>query len=273
MSAQSPIAYVLGSTDAEYLRLVRQSKLIEPLTERLFREAGIVHGMHVLDIGCGMGDVSMLAARLVGPAGRVVGVDQDERVLEKARERAQVAGFENVSFLRSDVGSVTSDKPFDAAVGRFILQFLPDALAVLKVLHTLIRPGGALAFQEPSWANMLTQNAHLPLRYAAAKLIHHTIVASGARTEHELHLFRDFKAAGFSAPSLRNELLLGNEPEIRRYLFDLLFTLWPKAGEFGLPREKLGDLATLPARLEAELDANSSFATCLGVVGAFSRRP
>jgi ubiquinone/menaquinone biosynthesis C-methylase UbiE len=140
----------MGSTDAEHARLVRQAKLFEPLTERLFREAGIIHGMAVLDVGCGMGDVSMLAARLVGPSGRVVGVDQDERVLERARERAHAAGFENLLFLNSDVATLTYSQPFDAAVGRFVLQFLPDQISALRGLHAMVRPGGGLAFQEVS---------------------------------------------------------------------------------------------------------------------------
>lgn len=272
MSSQGSVAYVLGSTDAEHLRLVRQARLLEPLTERLLSEAGIGHGMRVLDFGCGMGDVSMLAARLVGPAGRVIGVDQDERVLVKARERAHAAGYENISFLCSDVANVTTGEQFDAAVGRFILQFVADPLVILKVLHALVRSGGALAFQEVSYPNMMSQNFHLPLRHAVLQLIHDTVTASGVRTQHELLLFRDFKAAGFSSPSLRNELLLGDDPAIRRYLFDLLLTLWPKAGELNVPRDKLGDLSTLAARLDAELDENNSFATCISVVNAFARR-
>jgi ubiquinone/menaquinone biosynthesis C-methylase UbiE len=65
---------------------MRQAWLLEPLTERLFQEAGIGHGMRVLDLGCGMGDVAMLAGRLVGPSGRVVAVDRD----------ALVVGFQEV---------------------------------------------------------------------------------------------------------------------------------------------------------------------------------
>jgi ubiquinone/menaquinone biosynthesis C-methylase UbiE len=126
MASEASIAYVLGSTDAEHQRLVRQARLFEPLTERLFRDAGIGHGMRVLDLGCGMGDVSMLVARLVGPSGRVVGVDHDDKVLSKARERAGAAGFENIKFLQSDVTSLPPGEPFDGAVGRFILMFLPE---------------------------------------------------------------------------------------------------------------------------------------------------
>ena len=265
-------AYVLGSNEAEHLRLVRQARLLEPLTERLFRDAGLGHGMRVLDLGCGMGDVSMLAARLVGPSGQIVGVDRDDSVLAKARQRAEAAGFENIEFVQSDVTSLHPSEPFDAAVGRYILMFLPDPVAVLKALYALIRSGGVFAFQEASFVNLLAQTDHLPLRKEVASLVQRTLARSGARTNNELFLHRDFQAAGLPPPTLRNEVLLGGDPETRRNLVDLVSTLWDRAGEFGLPRDKLGDFNTLAARLDAELVANNSLAI-LGVVSAFSRRP
>jgi ubiquinone/menaquinone biosynthesis C-methylase UbiE len=66
--------YPLGYTDAEHGRLMRQAKRIEPMTERLFREAGIGTGQRVLELGSGIGDVSLLLACLVGPSGAVLGV-------------------------------------------------------------------------------------------------------------------------------------------------------------------------------------------------------
>ncbi len=69
-------AYVLGHTEQELERLMTQSQLFEPFTAQLFRDAGIAPGMRVLDVGSGSGDVSFLAARMVGPSGHVVGVDR-----------------------------------------------------------------------------------------------------------------------------------------------------------------------------------------------------
>jgi len=271
MSEQDPNPYVLGHTDGEHLRLVRQALLLAPFTERLFRDAGIGSGMRVLDIGCGMGDVSMLAARLAGPSGRVVGVDRDATVLAKARARAESAGFENVTFLQSDVGKLPRDEPFDAAVGRFIVMFLPNPVAVLKALVSLVRPGGVLAFQEASWKNQLQQTAHLPLRSAASLLVHDTLQRSGARTNNELFLYRDFQAAGLPRPKLRNELLLADDPETRSWLPDVARLLWSKAAEYGLIGEHIGALDTLSQRLDDELDAANSFAPCLGLVSAYAR--
>ena len=67
----------LGSTDSEHERLIRQAARLAPYTERFFREAGIGPGQRVLDLGSGVGDVAMLAARLVGPSGEVVAVERD----------------------------------------------------------------------------------------------------------------------------------------------------------------------------------------------------
>lgn len=273
MAPETGTTYGSNSIETEHLRLVRQARLLEPLTERLLQEAGIGHGMRVLDLGCGMGDVAMLAARLVGPSGRVVGVDRDAFVLAHASRRAEAAGFENIGFFQSDVADLPASQPFDAAVGRFILAFVPDPVAVLKALCALVRSGGVFAFQEVSLANTLAQTAHLPLRKEAWSLIQDTLSRGGARINNELALYRDFQAAGLPPPTLRNELLLGDTPEIRSYLLDLLSAMWPRAGDVEVARDKLGDFITLAARLDAELDANNSFAACPGVVNAFSRRP
>jgi ubiquinone/menaquinone biosynthesis C-methylase UbiE len=80
--------YVLGDTDREQLRLIRQARVLAPATERFLRDAGIVSGMRVLDIGCGMGDVTMLVAQLVGPTGRVVSIDLHQASIETAQKRA-----------------------------------------------------------------------------------------------------------------------------------------------------------------------------------------
>ena len=112
--------YALGYTDAEQERLMRQATLIAPHTERLFREAGIGVGHRVLDLGSGMGDVSMLVAGLVGASGEVVGIERDATSIERAQARVAVAGLRNVSFLNVDVNNIVTDRPFDAVVGRYV---------------------------------------------------------------------------------------------------------------------------------------------------------
>ena len=75
----SSCQYDLGGTDAEHRRLIWQAERLAPLTERLFREAGIGPGQRVVDPGSGVCDVVMLVSRLVGPSGEVVGIERDPR--------------------------------------------------------------------------------------------------------------------------------------------------------------------------------------------------
>src|SRR5258705_6303938 len=90
--------YPLGTPAAEHERLIRQAVRVAPTTERFFREAGIGPGQRVLDIGSGVGDVAMLAARLVGPSGEVVAIERDPKAIAKARARVTEAGLHNVRF-------------------------------------------------------------------------------------------------------------------------------------------------------------------------------
>jgi cyclopropane fatty-acyl-phospholipid synthase-like methyltransferase len=104
--------YALGNTDAEPERLIRQAARLAPITERLFREAGIDAGQRILDLGSGVGDVAMLAARLVGSSGEVVGVERDSRSVARAKARVAEAGLHNGRFMQSEVDQIASDKPF-----------------------------------------------------------------------------------------------------------------------------------------------------------------
>src|SRR3984893_5157453 len=92
--------YALGSTDAEHQRLIRQATWLTAHTERLFRKVGIGPGQRVLDLGSGVGDVALIAARLVGPSGEVVGIERDARSIARAAARMAEAGLHNVSFTQ-----------------------------------------------------------------------------------------------------------------------------------------------------------------------------
>lgn len=274
MTTTSHLApYVLGATDAEHDRLQRQAVRLAPFTERLFRDAGIGPGQRVLDVGSGVGDVALLAARLVGPTGEVVGIDRDGLALAKARTRAAEFGLNNIRFIECDVSTVPAGAPFDALVGRLILQFFPDPLAVLRSLAAHVRPGGVVAFHEANWASFLSQAAHLPLRSLCGSLIIETFRRSGARTDMELALFRGFQDIGLPPPELRLETPIGHDSETRRWIYDLFCTVCRRFAELGISASSVGDLDTLFDRLEAELDATRSYAACIGLVGAWSRKP
>jgi ubiquinone/menaquinone biosynthesis C-methylase UbiE len=264
--------YVLGHTATEQLRLIRQARCLAPATEHFLRDAGIVSGMRVLDIGCGMGDVAMLVAQLVGPGGSVVSIDLDQASIETAQKRASAVGFDNTAYHQADISTFADGEPFDAIVGRLVLEFLPDPIAAICRLSRLLRSGGIMALQEPSWKVWLNYTSHLPLRMAVTTLCRDAFVAGGVNTEMELPLFQGFLAANLTSPQLRLELPIGNSPEFRSLLHDLLLAVWTRAEAHGLPLDTLGDPTTLASRLEKELDASNAFASFVALVGAFARK-
>jgi 2-polyprenyl-3-methyl-5-hydroxy-6-metoxy-1,4-benzoquinol methylase len=133
--------YALGHTPEAFQRLLVQGQLFNPFTRRLLSDAGLRAGMHVLDLGCGPGDVSLLAAEVVGEQGSVLGVDTNANVLQIAHARAQAAGLSHVSFLVGSIDELALTQQFDAIVGRLILMYMREPAAVLRQLATHLRPG------------------------------------------------------------------------------------------------------------------------------------
>jgi SAM-dependent methyltransferase len=264
--------YALGYTDAEQERLIRQAAIIAPITERLFREAGIGSGHRVLDLGSGMGDVAMLAATMVGPLGEVVGIERDVNSIARARARIAAAGLCNVSFIRGDVGEIASDQLFDAAVGRLILQFLPDPIGVLRSVYRLVRPGGVLAFQEPLLASLSALSARLPLWSQVHRVIRETFLRSGVNPETGLTLHRIFQDVGLPAPIMHLEMPLGSDTDLVRWTPDLFNSLRPSAEQHNIPLDELGDLTTLSDRLCAEITAAKAVVSVVPLVSAWSRK-
>jgi ubiquinone/menaquinone biosynthesis C-methylase UbiE len=271
--ASSEPEYALGYSNAEHERLIRQGRRIAPYTERLFRSAGLAEGDRVLDLGSGVGDVSMLAARIVGPAGEVVGVERDPDSIARARRRVAEAEFRNVSFVQADLNGIPSDKPFDAAVGRFILMFLPEPVAVLRSVARAVRPGGVLAFQEPSWAPFLALGQNIPLWSKLLAIIHETFVRSGVHTEMGLDLYRIFPEAGLPKPAMNIEIPLGCDEEFTGLLSSLVQSIRPLAENCQVSLEPLGDTATLSDRIQSEVQAANCLVSFVPLVGVWARKP
>src|SRR3984893_16376754 len=265
--------YALGYTNSEHERLIRQATRIAPYTDRLFREAGIGPGQRVLDLGSGVGDVSMLLARIVGSSGEIVGIERDACSIARAHARVAEAGLRNGSLTQDDVNQMISDNPFDAAAGRFILMFLPDPASVLRSLARLVRPGGVLAFQEPSWAPFLTRAETLPLWSGVVSSIHETFLRSGVNPEMGPDLYRIFQEIGMPAPAMHMEIPLGSDSYYSRVVCEVLDNLRPLAQQHEVSLDVLGDFATLSERVQAEIVASGTFVSWVPLVGAWVRKP
>src|SRR5260370_5504790 len=93
MNNVSGTKYILGHSPAEIQRLMSQAVMLRPITERLLRSAGIEPGMRVLEVGCGAGDVSMLAAELVGSTRSFVAITRNSQPLLIPEKPPQMANF------------------------------------------------------------------------------------------------------------------------------------------------------------------------------------
>jgi SAM-dependent methyltransferase len=265
--------YTLGNTDAEHERLAWQATIFNPLTERLFNAAGIGEGKRVLDLGSGAGDVAMLLAKLVGPSGEVVGVERHDSSIARARDRCARAGLNNVTFRKGDVAEVAGEPLFDAAVGRWILMFVPDPVAVVRSASSVVRPGGVIAFQEVSWESFLSRSAPLPLTGAAVRLLQTGFAGTGADTEMGYALPGIFESAGLPRPSVHMETLLGAEPAFARWLGITLNSVMPHVDKASPLVDVVGDLATLPDRMLDEMRRADAVIAWISVIGAWCSKP
>ena len=265
---QRTTTYTLGNTQAEHERLARQAAIFNPLTERLFSAAGIGPGQRVLDLGSGAGDVAMLLAKMVGPSGAVVGIERHEGSIAWARERVASAGLRNVTFLQSDVADIADQPPFDAAVGRWILMFVPDPVAAVRSAAKLVRPRGAVAFHEPSWESFLSRSAPLPLSGAVVRLMLAAFERTGANTEMGYSLRRVFRAAGLPAPVIHMETLLGAESDLAPWLADTLGSVRAHIDESNPLLEKVGDFSTLAPRMLEEMSQADTVMAWISMIGA-----
>ena len=165
------------------------------------------------------------------------------------------------------MNSIAADGPFDAAVGRFILMYLPDPVSVLQSVVRFVRPGGVIAFQEPSWAPMLALGAGLPLWSQVRHLIHETPLRSDENPEMGLALYRVFQEAGLPSPKMHLEMALGSDIDFLRLTSDLLCSLRPLAEQHKVSLKELGDLETLPDRICAEIAAANTVVSVVPLLG------
>jgi SAM-dependent methyltransferase len=120
-------------------------------------------GQTVLDAGCGLGDVAGLIARLVGPSGRVVGVDFSETMVREARRRSEGTNLP-VEFHQGDaMGLDFADDTFDRARVEQVLQHIPRPEKAIAELYRVTRPGGRIAVLEPDWDTAVIDAADIEM--------------------------------------------------------------------------------------------------------------
>lgn len=139
--------YIIRGGDAGAERLRVLSLATRPGSLTLLGRARLSPGLHVLDLGCGGGDITVDIARIVGPTGRVVGIDVDECVLAHARLASDACGL-SVQWRHGRIEDLDEDGSFDIAYSRFLLSHLPDPADALRRMCRAVRPLGRVVVED-----------------------------------------------------------------------------------------------------------------------------
>jgi len=140
-----PLAAMLGYRE-EWMRGLSEETIASFAgTGNPFSMGDLRPGETVVDVGCGAGFDSLIAARQVGPGGRVTGVDMTPAMLEKARAGARAGGVTNAEFREGLAEALpVEDGSADVVISNGVINLCPDKMVVLQEINRVLKPGGRL---------------------------------------------------------------------------------------------------------------------------------
>lgn len=263
--------YVLGHSDRELERLRRQGALFSDLTRDLLIRAGVKKGMQVLDIGCGVGDVSLIAADLVSQGGSVTGIDPAAEALAIAR--ARLNGRAGVRFSPGTLESLEDCSSFDAAIGRFILIHLANPAEALAGLRSRLRPGAIMSFIE---FDLSTAAAYPPLTLLQQCIgwVGEVYRRMGRQLDMGVALFGAFRAAGLNPQMVGLTRITTADDEAGiDFLVESVRSLLPAMVKLGIATEETVNIDTLRQRLLQEATTGDHCVFYPRLVGAWASVP
>ncbi len=145
--------YLLGTDSVESVRLGVQHRLWARQAAAIWERARIVPGSRVLDVGAGPGFASADLAQLVGPGGRVLGIEGSPEYCQQFRERMKANGHGHASVIQGDMHCLSDlvageRGSFDVAYARWVLCFSQNVEPVVKGVYEALVPGGRFAIQD-----------------------------------------------------------------------------------------------------------------------------
>jgi arsenite methyltransferase len=157
--------------------------------------ASLAPGQTVLDLGSGAGIDCFLAARQVGPTGRVIGVDMTAEMLERARRNAAAGGYDNVEFRLGEIEALpVADDSVDVIISNCVLNLSTAKERALAEAHRVLRPGGRIVVSD------MVSERPVP----AVLEGNLDAIAACLPTYRETYL-EQFRAAGFADVRITNE--------------------------------------------------------------------
>ncbi len=138
-----PLASMLGYDPADMDWLPASTVESFAGTGNPFSMGRLAEGEVVLDIGCGAGFDTLLAARQIGPKGRVIAIDMTEPMLDKTRAGAAALGLENVEARQGYAEELPVESgSIDVVISNGVINLCPDKMAVMREIRRVLKPGG-----------------------------------------------------------------------------------------------------------------------------------
>ena len=266
------VFYVLGRTQAEYERLVRQSQVWEAATAQALDLVGLTKGQRALDVGCGTGDVMRLMADRVGPEGEIVGMDVDARIGRHGVEQLRRKHPGQYQFVEADVTQTQflEQGPFDLVFARLLLFHLRDPANTLRRLWRWVRPGGALLIMDYDTTGARSV-PWVPAIQAAARLINDAFAHSGRDIEIGTRIPTLMRTAGIGTCDgcVVSSVMLPARPSARM-LRDVLVSLRPRIIETQLETADVMDCMLDELDRAAESDC---FMRWPDLIATWKRKP
>jgi ubiquinone/menaquinone biosynthesis C-methylase UbiE len=270
-SGEARAGYVLGHSERELDRLHRQALLFADLTRDLLVRGGLKAGMRVLDIGCGVGDVSVIAADLVTSKGAVTGIDPSREALAVARARLEALGKPWVTFAPGTLEGLEDGSGFDAAIGRFILIHLTNPAEALSQLRRRLRPGAVISFIE---FDLSTAAAYppLPLLQQCIGWVGEVYRRMGRQLDMGVGLFGAFRAAGLKPEMVGlTRITTSDDGAGVDFLVESIRSLMPAMEKLGIATRDVVNIDTLRDRLLQETTSGDHCVFYPRLVGAWAK--
>jgi ubiquinone/menaquinone biosynthesis C-methylase UbiE len=254
-----------GYVDVDYLTLA--AELLRPAKEKSYARLHLQPGQRVLDVGCGPATDTITLAHLLGPEGRVVGVDADARMVLTANERAQATGVQNqVTHRVGDALALPFElDQFDATRCERLFEHLIHPEQALAEMVRVTRPGGRVVVLDTDWATLSFDSPHTDLERRLVRVL----------AEHYMHngysgrrLYRQFKQQGLQEISVELIPILITHYGLGRRIF-LLDDVETEAVRLGLATNE--ECADWRADLE-NADTEAAFYASVGMVLAAGQK-
>ena len=237
--------YILDGSDPDLRRLLSGAELGAENARTAFRRVGVQPGWNVIDCGCGpIGGLAVLA-EMVGPAGRVVGVDVSPAAVQRARAvvtALELGIVEVVAGDLHDLDAAALGGPFDLAFSRAFMMHQADPVRTLRRIADLLRPGGWLVVHEALESPPPRSHPHLEAVAGHWDLVHEVLHRNGVPAGAVEDLPRSARQAGLEVTAMRGYFAAG-DPELWLELWAATLAAVRERGiQLGIAAERIDGL-------------------------------